>query len=241
VPPSVTSPTSVRLIQVLVTPGFSGETAKLTAQVSSPAGSVNEGAVAFTFDGHTASATVNGSGKATTDVSLPAWTTLRPLSVGLTYSDATGVFAPSSSSTTAQFNLLDTFLPSKVRVDTAGNETVTEAVFGLTLGRSYDAQGRLTAVSINGIDLAAFSYNGQGQLTLVRLAGVPWVGLAYNDLGQLTALVSPGFAELFFYTPQGLPIGSVQFGTPSAALPAAGTVRSLAAEAGVRSIFGPVL
>jgi uncharacterized repeat protein (TIGR03803 family) len=177
------APTVINLNQVQVTPGLNGQTATLTAQVSSPSGPVNAGTLSFSMAGQTVSATVNGNGQATAAVQVPAFTTSQPLIIGLGYSDKGGVFAASSSSATVSFNLLEGLLPSTTSFNPSGGQTITDTLFGLPALERF--------------------YNALGQLTSVDLLGFPVVMLNYNSQGQLTSLIGPGFVDVFLYSPQG--------------------------------------
>jgi uncharacterized repeat protein (TIGR03803 family)/YD repeat-containing protein len=175
--PAPAAPTTVAVTRVDVKPGLSQETATITAQVSSPAGAVNAGTVTFTLDGRSAAAGVNGSGQATASVSLPALATGGKQTVTVSYSDA-GAFAASTGSATAFFGPLDAFVPSTVAFPSGGGQTVTDTLFGLLAReKSFDAQGRLTEVSFDGVALETFRYDSQGRLVGASFAGVPFAVL----------------------------------------------------------------
>jgi hypothetical protein len=196
--PSSLQPTSVSLTQVLVTPTLFSETVTLTAQVSSPGGPVNQGTVTFSVDGHTAVAPVNANGLATTLVSLPGLTTTTPLTIGLSYSDNGAAFDASASSRMVRFIATDALMPTTTKSMAGGGESVTDNLFGLlSLSRSYDALGRLTAVSIDGIPLETFGYNAQGQLAVVGVLGVQM---------PLPVGLPPQLADLLFQDSLGLPL-----------------------------------
>jgi YD repeat-containing protein len=191
-------PTSVNLTQVLVTPTLSDETFTLTAQVSFAGGPVPEGTVTFSLAGQTVMASVNANGLATVQLSLPALTTATPLTIGVSYSDKGTAFAPSASSGKGHFIATDALVPSTTNVSAGGGETLTDNLFGLlSLSRSYDAQGRLTEVDLNGIPLETFGYNAQGQLAVVGLMGVQL---------PLPVALPPQLADLLFQNSLGLPL-----------------------------------
>ena len=196
-PPQALLPTSVSLTQVLVTPTLSSEAVTLTAQVSSPGGTVNQGTVTFSLAGHTAVTPVNANGLATAQVSLPGLTTAMPLTIGVSYSDNGAAFAASASSVTGRFIATDALMPSTTHL-VAGGETITDLLFGLlSLSRSYDAQGRLTEVDVDGIALETFGYNAQGQLAVVGVLGVQV---------PLPVGLPPQLADLLFQDSLGLPL-----------------------------------
>jgi YD repeat-containing protein len=191
-------PTSVSLTQALVAPALSGESVTLSAQVSSPGGPVNEGAVTFSVAGHMAVAPVNANGLATAQVSLPALTTSLPLTIGVTYSDNAAVFASSASIGMARFIAVDALMPSTTNASAGGGETITELPFGvLSLSRSYDAQGRLTEVNFDGIPLETFVYNAQGQLVAIGMLAAH-IPLPFG--------LPPQLADLLFQDSLGLPL-----------------------------------
>jgi YD repeat-containing protein len=197
-PPPGLTPTSVSLTQVLVTPALSSEAVTLSAQVSG-GGTVNEGTVTFSVAGHAAVARVNSNGLATALLTLPALTTGMPLAFGVTYSDNSGAFASSASGGTARFIPVEAVLPSTTKFVAGGGATITDLLFGLlSLSRSYDAQGRLTEVDLDGIRLETFGYDAQGQLAVVGLLSV-----------QLPLLVGlpPQLADVLFQDSLGLPLG----------------------------------
>jgi uncharacterized repeat protein (TIGR03803 family)/YD repeat-containing protein len=209
--PAAALSTSVNLQQVQVTPGLGAEAVALTAQVASPGVVVGEGTVTFSLAGQAVSAAVNGNGRATASLSLPALSTARPQTVTVSYSDPAGTFAASSAGTQVPFILAEAVLPSTTSFDAAGAATVTDTLFALfSLTRSYNAPGQLTAVSLGGLPLITFQYNSQGQLTLILVAGLPWEVRTYNAQGQLTSVSSPLFTSVFFYNAQGQLIGSVR-------------------------------
>jgi YD repeat-containing protein len=182
-----------------VSPTPFGETVTLTAQVTSPAGPVVEGTVTFTVAGHTAVAQVSPDGQATAQVGLPLLSTAAPLALGVSFSDTGGAFAPSASGAAARFILTDALLPSATRFAPGGGETVTDAFFGLwSLTRSYDAQGRLTEVDLDGVRLETFGYDAQGQLASVGLMGVEV---------PLPVGLPPQLADVLFQDSLGLPLG----------------------------------
>jgi YD repeat-containing protein len=191
-------PTSVTLTQVLVTPTLSGETVTLTAQVSFAGGPVPEGTVTFSLDGRTVVAPVNASGQATAQVSLPALSTAVPLTIGFSYSDNGVAFTSSATSGTARFIATDALMPSTTNVSSGGGESVTDVLFGLlSLSRSYDAQGRLVEVDIDGIPLETFGYNAQGQLAEIGVMGIQ---------AALPVGLPPQLADLLFQNSLGLPL-----------------------------------
>jgi YD repeat-containing protein len=198
-PPPSQAPTGVSLTQVLVSPSLFGETVTLTAQVSSPAGPVHEGTVTFSVAGHSVVASVNASGQATAQLSLPMLTTITPLAVDVSYADNGAAFAGSSSVGTPRYILTDGLLPSTTKPVAAGSQTVADDFFGLlSLSRSYDAQGRLTEVDIDGIPVETFGYNGQGQLAMVGVLGIQ-APLAFG--------LPPQLADVLFQESLGLPLG----------------------------------
>jgi YD repeat-containing protein len=177
---------------------LSGETVTLTAQVSSPSGPVNEGTMTFSLAGQTVVASVNANGQATTQLSLPALTTAMPLTIGVSYSDTGTAFAASATSGSARFIATDALMPSTTKVSAVGGQTITDVLFGLlSLSRSYDAQGRLTEVDLDGIPLETFGYNAQGQLATVGLMGVQL---------PLPFSLPPQMADLLFQDSLGLPL-----------------------------------
>jgi YD repeat-containing protein len=197
-PPPSPQPTSISLTQVLVTPTLSSEAVTLTAQVSSAGGPVNEGTVTFSLAGQMATAPVNAKGQATTQLGLPALTTATPLTIGVSYSDNGTAFAASTTSDSARFIATDALMPSTSKVSAGGGQTITDVLFGLlSLSRSYDAQGRLTEVDLDGIPLETFGYNAQGQLTTVGLMGVQM---------PLPFGLPPQLADVLFQDSLGLPL-----------------------------------
>jgi YD repeat-containing protein len=171
------APTALALARVVVTPTLLGETETLTALVTGPSGPVTGGTVTFTVAGRTATATVK-DGLATASLSLPPLATSGPQAVSAAYDDGAGPFAPSADSRALFFTPVEALVPSVVRLNALG-ETVTDLLFGmLSLSWSYDAQGRLTAVAMDGLTLWAFGYDGQGRLASIDLFGLPGLTIA---------------------------------------------------------------
>jgi hypothetical protein len=111
--PTVIVPTST-----IVAANKSGETVTLTANVTSTAGAVNEGSVAFSVlaGGTQIGSQVSGgsivNGVATATYNIPAGTGLGRYELLATYTDTGGVFANSTSDGTQTFSLRNSAVPA---------------------------------------------------------------------------------------------------------------------------------
>ncbi len=166
--PAAPASTAINLTQIQVTPGLSGETVLLTAQVAGPNGAVHEGVVTFGMAGQTATAAVSGNGEAVAVLNLPMLTTAQTQTIRVSYGDPKGNLTASTTAATIPFTPIDAFLPSTTRLDSNRSQTITDTLFSIfSLTRSYNAQGLLTEIDFDGVPVAIFTYSGAGQLTSV--------------------------------------------------------------------------
>jgi hypothetical protein len=122
----VTAATTIQLTTVHITPNLLNLSAlvTLTAQVSNPAGTVNEGLVTFTVAGLSVQGTVH-NGTANAQVVIPLLRLLLPMNIPATYADNSvpALFGPGNAVTPpVVFNLLNLLLPSVVTLTPGGGE-----------------------------------------------------------------------------------------------------------------------
>ncbi len=133
-PPIAPAATTIQVTTLHITPNLLNLSAlvTLTAQVSNPAGSVNEGLVTFTLAGLSVQGTVQ-NGTANAQVAIPLLSLFFPMNIPATYADNSvpTLFGPGSTVTPVIFNLLNLLLPSVVTLTPGGGEqNVIASPFG---------------------------------------------------------------------------------------------------------------
>jgi hypothetical protein len=137
--------TSVNITRVAVNSFFgSSITETVTAQVTSPGGTVDGGTVTFNFGGKTVQANVsNGTASATIAVSSSDVTGTE--SVGATFGGS-GNFAGSSQFRNAILNFFSAFFPTVVSFNSDGSQQVVVSFGFIPLIFNYDPSGALVNV-----------------------------------------------------------------------------------------------
>jgi len=175
---------TLQLTNVTVVPNIFtlSQTETITLHIFIPSGPVSGGIVAITLDGHTVSAAVDANGNAAANLTLPLLATAFPQSIHATYS---GPDANGSSTTTANWQLLDGLLPSVASFAADGGHSVQTYLFGLPLfDFLYNSQGQLTEV-VFGPDLLTWVYSYTSDLILVHLDNMLlWSVTIYTPQGQ---------------------------------------------------------
>ncbi len=174
---------SIQLLNVSVAPSLFSFTATetLTAHVSSTGNSVHQGTVTFSLAGKTLSAAVNGNGDASVQLTLPLLNVFAPQGVGVSYGDASGDLTSTNANNTLRWLPINAILPSTAQLAANGSQTID--VLGSLLTFTYDPQGRLTALSFEGIQFN-FIYNDLNELTQVTVNGITVLQLFYGPQGQ---------------------------------------------------------
>jgi hypothetical protein len=181
---STASSTSLSLTSVSITPNLTGGTAQLTltAQVSNPNGTVNEGSLSFTVAGVSAQANVS-NGSATVQLSVPIMNVLNGFTVSLSYTDNASAanFGNNSASDSVSTNILDALFPANLTFDSSGNESMQFNLGSLSLiGASYSSStGLLSALTIGTLAVPVM-YTNIGNAQVATVAGTAW-GIIFND------------------------------------------------------------
>lgn len=134
---------SIQFLRVTVVPNLFAFSQTETIDVHvSGSGGVNQGMVAFTVDGQTVSASVDGSGDATVSLTLPLLTSASPQSISAVFSEAN--HSPTSATQTVMWTPWNVLLPSIDTFAADGSQSVQSFLAGLPLlDFVYTAQGRL--------------------------------------------------------------------------------------------------
>jgi hypothetical protein len=151
----------------------------VTANVSGGSNFVSAGKVTFTLSGASVTAAVDALGNATGRLSLPLLTGAFPQAISVEYADSQGNFASSGAATTARWSpaavLLPAggFAPSNVQFRSDGSQVVTVNFFGVpVLVETFNALGLLVELDF-GLFHWGFTYNSQGVLVGLSLNGIP--------------------------------------------------------------------
>ncbi len=187
--------TSLSLTTVSITPNLANGTAqmKLTAQVSNPAGTVNEGALSFTVGGVSGKANV-ANGTATVQLTVPIQNVLNGFTVALSYSDSatSANFANSTASVAVSTIAFNALLPATVTIDSGNNETAEFTLANLPLfGASYSSAlgGLLSQISVGSFSVPML-YSNVGNIELAAAGGVPWGMISRDAHGNIQEIAN---------------------------------------------------
>jgi len=164
------------------------QTETIDVHVSGPGGVVNQGMVAFTVDGQTVSASVDGNGNAVASLTLPLLAAGFPQNINADFSGANR--SPASATQTALWTLWDIFLPSTDTFAADGGQSVQSYIFGMPfLDYLYTSSDQTTEVVL-GRDWLSWDYSYSGVVTMIRLDGVlPVMVSASTPQGQFLGAV----------------------------------------------------
>jgi hypothetical protein len=191
------SATKVSLTTININPNLSNGTAQvtLTAQVSNPGGTVNEGVLSITMAGVSGQGNVS-NGSASVQLSVPLisltniLTGVGQVTVSMSYSDNGGAasFTNSNASTVVSTNIWNILVPTNLNLDGSGNESmeVSSAIPSL-LGFSYSASAQLTGITLASIFLPVTYANVGNNVVVSSIAGAPWGVALGNGNDQLLA------------------------------------------------------
>lgn len=142
---------SVQLTGVAIVPNLFSFTATvtMTAHAGSPGNSVPGGSVTFNFGGSTSSAPVDANGNASAQFTVPLLNLFTQHTGSVRFDDAAGDLASTSASATLQWLPLEAFFPSTTLLQPDGSQVID--LLGSLLSITYDPQGRITIISILGI------------------------------------------------------------------------------------------
>jgi hypothetical protein len=169
-PINILSATTIQLTTLNIVPNLFSLTAlvTLTAQVSNPAGTVNEGLVTFTLAGMSVQGTVH-NGTANAQVVIPLLSLLVPMNIPASYADNSlpPLFGPGNAVTPVVFNLLNLLLPSVVTLTPGGGEQNVMAFPFVPLVFSYFRLptffGAVVLETFIVVPVQAFFFGRQGQ------------------------------------------------------------------------------
>ncbi|MGH7223115.1 MAG: Ig-like domain-containing protein, partial [Gemmataceae bacterium] len=185
---SAADATVVQLSTFTVVPNLLNGTAQvtLTAQVSNPAGSVNEGSVTFTFAGHSAQATVR-NGTASVQLTVPLLSVMVNQTVSLAYASSGG-FGPGAATVGVSLNMWSVLSSAEATLTADGEELYTIPFFQAPLEFFYTNQ-QLTEFRYGPLDLQ-FGYVNIGGQVVETINGVPWQVTLLGPQGQFLGTVS---------------------------------------------------
>jgi hypothetical protein len=184
--------TTVSLTSVSITPNVSNGTAQvmLTAQVSNPNGTVNEGVVSFTVAGVSGQANVS-NGTATVQLSVPLLSVTFGLVANLTYTDNSTAANFGSSTvvkplSTSSWNAL---LPANLSFDASNNEQMQFTMASLPLFSELFMPngGLLSQYSVGPVSLPVV-YTNFGNVQVATVGGVPWGMILFDSNGNLQGI-----------------------------------------------------
>jgi hypothetical protein len=184
--------TILSLTSASINPNLLNATAQvtLTAQVSNPGGTVNEGTVSFTVAGVSAQASVSG-GTATVQLSVPIGNVLNGFTVDLSYRDnaSSANFTNDSASVDVPTNVWDALLPANLTFDSSENETMQFSLGGLlSFGALYSATtGLLSQINVGSLSLPVV-YSEMGAIELASVEGVPWGFIVHDASGNVQGI-----------------------------------------------------
>ena len=199
-----------------IVPDLSNMTAQvtLTAQVSSSAGSINEGVLSFTLAGVTKQVSVV-NGTASVQLTLPLQSVMTTSVVTLSYSDSGSAgFTNSRDTMTLAVNVWNAVLPTNLTFSADGNEQIKVLLAGQSLfGYTYSASGLLTQINISSLSMPV-TYTPITGGELATIDGVPWQITFLNSdnqsLGIATlALNGDGSTQWLLYDSNGQLIGAL--------------------------------
>ncbi len=166
--------TTAQLTGVTITPNLLNGTAQvtLTAQVNSPAGSINEGSVTFTFAGQSAQGSVQ-NGTASVQLTVSLLDVMSNQTVSLAYADngPNAAFSADGATAGVALNLWNVLLPADVTF-TPGGEIDAVQFFFAPIDILY-ANMQWTGFRYTPLDLQVAGIGG-GQLRATTLDGTAW-------------------------------------------------------------------
>jgi len=187
--------TSLSLTTVSITPNLANGTAQmtLTAQVSNPAGTVNEGVLSFTVGGVSGKANV-ANGTATVHLTVPIQNVLNGFTVAMSYtgSATSANFANSTASVAVSTIAFNALLPATVTIDSGNNETAEFTLANLPLfGASYSSAlgGLLSQISVGSFSVPMM-YSNVGSTELAAAGGVPWGMISRDANGNIQEIAN---------------------------------------------------
>jgi len=187
--------TSLSLTTVNITPNLANGTAQmtLTARVSNPGGTVNEGALSFTVAGVSGKANVT-NGTATVQLTVPIQNVLNGFMVGLSYTDsaASANFANSTATVAVSTIAVNALLPATVTFDSSNNETAEFTVANQKLfGASYSSAlgGLLSAIDVGSLSVP-MTFSNVGNIEIAAAEGVPWGMISRDANGNIQEIAS---------------------------------------------------
>jgi hypothetical protein len=209
--------TTVSLTSVHLVPNVSNGTAQvtLTAQVSNPNGTVNEGIVSFTVAGVSGQGKVS-NGTATVQLTVPLSDVTFDLIVDLSYTDnaPSADFGASSTSVLVSTSVWNALLPANVTVYSSNGQQVQFSLGNLPLFSAlYSAStGLLSQINLGSLAVPV-TYTNLGSLTVASVEGVAWGLIFYDSNGQLQGIADvehapDGSLEWVFYDSNHKPIGT---------------------------------
>ncbi len=212
--------TSVSLTSFSITPDLTGGMAQvtLTAQVSNPDGTVNEGTVSFTVAGVSGQSNVT-DGTATVQLTVPLANVLYGLSVAVSYSDnaTTANFADNSTSLSVSTSAWNALLPANLTFDSGKGEQMQFSLGSLPLFSAlYSAStGLLSQVNLGSLTVPV-TYTNLGNLTVATVGGVAWGLIFYDSNGSFQGIAdvetaSDGSLQWVIYDASHHPLGSAPY------------------------------
>jgi hypothetical protein len=184
--------TTTQLTAVHIVPNLLNGTAQvtLTARVSSPAGTVNEGNLTFTFAGRSAQAAVH-NGIATVQLTVSLLDVMNNQTVSLTYADnaPNAAFSSANAGTGVALNLCNALLPADVTFTPGGGEIDSVQFFFAPIDFLY-ADMQWTGFRYAPFDLQVTGVGG-GQLQATTLEGAAWQVPVPSPLGQFPGTPRP--------------------------------------------------
>jgi hypothetical protein len=186
---NVANSTSLGLTTIKINPNVVNGTAQmtLTAHVSNPSGTVNEGVLSFTLAGVTSHANVV-NGTASVQLTVPFQNLAGAFKVALSYTDnaASAAFANSNATLSVSTNVWNGLLPANLTFDASNNETMQFTVANQPLfGASYSSSngGLLSEISIGSSSMPV-TYTTTGNSVVASIGNVPWGVILFNLQGQ---------------------------------------------------------
>jgi hypothetical protein len=199
-PPPSPAATTIQLTTLHIVPNLLNLMAQvtLTAQVSSPAGTANEGLVTFTLAGLSVQGTVQ-NGTANAQVVLPlidlASNLVVQLSISSTYADnsTSPSFGPSNAVTPVVFNVWNALLPSTVTLSGGSEHNVIPFLF--TALEFFYVNQQWTAFQFGPLALQV-QYTALGDIVLLTLNGLPQQVLFFAPQGQFLGAVTLALSDV---------------------------------------------
>jgi hypothetical protein len=187
------------LTTVQIVPNLLSATAQvtLTAQMSSPAGGVFEGAVNFSLAGVSGQGGIS-NGTASVQLVVPVSAVAGNQAAALAYTDfaAPADFIGSNAANTLSLASWNALLPSRLTFAADGSETNTASDFGVPLTVHYTSQG-VSAGSSFGL---VSSDPGNGGVAMFAFNIFGWPIVVYIDIQELEAAIQ--LAASMLYPPE---------------------------------------